>query len=189
MLYGKLPKTIDPCKLARQGMQFEGSLPLNHFSRLKGVISDDHGEVKANLHFIRNEDGRTILKGHAEVICKMVCQRCLDIADIPVYTDIKLMAVWTDRQASALSSEYEPLFLQDDPIELVQLLEDELLLALPLIPYHDDREQCLVKRDYTESPHLSNDQGKQNKVDAKKANPFSILSKLKTDTKTTIQES
>ncbi len=186
MLIGQLPKTVDPRKLARQGIQFEGSLALNRFSRLVDALADDRGEVRVSLHFYQDEFGKTVLKGHLVVDCKMICQRCLDIADIPVHADMLLMAVWTDKQARALPVDYDPLFLQEEPIELVPLLEDELLLALPLIPYHAP-ELCSVAQNYSVGDAVAEaaDELKEDET----RNPFSVLAKLKTGAKTTIQES
>ncbi|WP_263079970.1 YceD family protein [Endozoicomonas sp. Mp262] len=192
MLIGQLPKTIDPRKLARQGMQFEGSLALNRFSRLVDALADDQGEVKATLRFYLDEDRQVVLEGHLDLACKMVCQRCLDIADIPVHTDIRLMAVWTDEQAKALPSGYEPLFLQEEPVELVPLLEDELLLELPLIPFHKP-EQCSAQQDFSTGPEDAGSEAALVEVEEKsgeadRTNPFSVLAKLKAGAKTTIQE-
>ncbi len=194
MLIGQLPKTIDPRKLARQGMQFEGSLALNRFSRLVDALADDQGEVRATLRFYLDEDRQVVLEGSLDLTCKMVCQRCLDVADVPVHADIQLMAVWTDEQAKALPSGYEPLFLQEEPIELVPLLEDELLLELPLIPFHKP-EQCSAQRDFSTGPEDADSKTALSEaVDEKdgqadRTNPFSVLAKLKTGAKTTIQES
>ena len=187
MFIGQLPKTIDPRKLARQGMQFEGSLALNRFSRLVGLLADDQGEVKVTLHFDLDEYNRVILTGCLDLVCKMVCQRCLDVADIPVHANIQLMAVWTDEQAQALPSNYEPLFLQEEPTELVPLLEEELLLSLPLIPYHLP-EACAVKQPSISGDVLSDEgaQGEEQGRNEKAANPFSVLAKLTTGAKRTI---
>ncbi|MDD7805746.1 MAG: YceD family protein [Endozoicomonas sp. (ex Botrylloides leachii)] len=193
MFIGKLPKTIDPRKLARQGMQLEGSLALSRFSRLVDLLSDNKGEVQVALRCDLDEYNRAVLKGHLDVMCKMICQRCLNAADLPIHADVQLVAVWTDEQAKALPSDYEPLFLQEDPIELVPLLEDELLLALPIIPYHK-QGQCAIEQTYTTAiaPELTDERKCQSIVEdakakkAEKTNPFSVLAKLKAGTKTTI---
>ncbi|WP_330924717.1 YceD family protein [Candidatus Sororendozoicomonas aggregata] len=184
MLIGQLPKTVDPRKLARQGMQFEGSLALNRFSRLVDALADGRGEVGVSLHFYQDEFGRTVLKGRLCVDCKMICQRCLDTADIPVYADILLMAVWTEKQAKALPADYDPLFLQEEPIELVPLLEDELLLALPLIPYHAP-EACSASQSFSAGGVVA-EAANELEEGAKTGSPFSVLAKLKTGAKTTI---
>ncbi|MDP0587893.1 MAG: YceD family protein [Candidatus Endonucleobacter bathymodioli] len=187
MLISQLSKTIDPCKLARQGKLFEGSLAVACFSRLVDVLADDQGEVRVELRFYVDECSNVILEGCLNLECNMICQRCLDVADISVHVDILLMAVWTDEQAKALSVKYDPLFLQKEPIELIPLLEDELLLGLPLIPYHNS--DCYSKQIWTaKSKYFVGRKGNENVVNKETDNPFSALAKLKADV-ATIQES
>ena len=180
MLSGQLPKTFDPRKFARQGKQFEGSLALKQFDRLVGSLADDQGEVKVSLHFHMSEDHRVILEGHVEANLKMICQRCLDVAELPVRSDLSLMGVKTDEQAKALPEGYEPLFLQEEPTELISVLEEELLLAVPLVPFHL-LEDCHSQQHYTtESEQDALDLAVEVKEENKSNNPFSVLAKLKT---------
>ncbi|PJE79935.1 Large ribosomal RNA subunit accumulation protein YceD [invertebrate metagenome] len=173
MLNGQLPKTIDPQKLARQGARFEGSLPLRSFKRLVGSLASDQGEVQIFLRFFLNEDSRIVIEGRAKALLPMICQRCLNIADLPVQAEIHLMGVLTDDQAKQLSGEYDPLLLHDDPVELVSLLEDELLLSLPIVPFHSP-EECTAGAVYT-TDDSGNDSDKPDGTD----NPFSVLASLK----------
>ena len=181
MLSAQLPKHLDPRKCARQGKQFEGSLPLKQFGRLVDSLADDQGEVKVFLHFHMSEDHRVVLEGHVEANLKMICQRCLDIAELPVRSELSLMGVWTDEQAKALSEEYEPLQLQEEPVDLVPLLEEELLLALPLVPFHP-LDACQAQQDFsTESEEEALAAAIVAKEEKQSSNPFSVLAKLKTD--------
>lgn len=181
MLSGQLPKTFDPRKFARQGKQFEGSLALKQFDRLVGSLADDQGEVKVNLHFHLSEDHRVILEGHVEANLKMICQRCLDVAELPVRSDLSLMGVWTDEQAKALPEEYEALQLREEPVELLPLLEEELILALPLVPFHP-LEDCQAQQHYTtETEEEAQAAAIEAEEERESNNPFSVLAKLKTD--------
>lgn len=189
MTISQLPKTIDPRKLARKGLQLKGSLALADFTRLVDALADDQGKVEVTLRFYLDECRKVIAEGYLDLRCKMICQRCLGIADIVIHANILLMAVWTDDQAKALPSAYDPLFLQEEPIELIPLLEDELLLELPLIPYHTS-DCCTAGKIYsTESEDLSDQADTESAVTMDITNPFSILTALKTGAKTTIQES
>ena len=181
MLSGQLPKTFEPRKFARQGKQFEGSLALKQFDRLVGSLADDQGEVKVFLRFHMSEDHRVILEGHVEANLKMICQRCLDVAELPVRSDLSLMGVRTDEQAKALPEEYEPLLIQEEPTELIPLLEEELILALPLVPFHS-LELCHAQQDFTtESEAEALAAAIEAEEEKKSNNPFSVLAKLKTD--------
>lgn len=182
MLSGQLPKSFDPRKLARQDLQFEGTLALNQFDQLVAGLADTQGEVKVFLHFYMSEDHRVALQGHVETNLKMVCQRCLDVAELPVYAELNLMGVLNDEQAKALPAEYEPLFLQEEPIELIPLIEEELLLSLPIVPYHPPA-QCQVQQSYsTESDAEAEALAAEVEKERMQRNPFSVLASLKTDT-------
>ena len=184
MIIGQLPKTFDPRKLARQGKQFDGSLALEQFGQLVDSLADDKGEVQVSLHFYMSEDHRVILEGSVSATLKMICQRCLDIADIPVTADLRLMGVLTDEQAKALPGEFEPMMMGDEPVELLPLLEEELLLALPIVAYHPP-EDCPAQSSYTtETEEEAKVFAEQVEEERKSSNPFSVLAELKTDTTT-----
>lgn len=188
MLIGELPKIIDVRKLAHRGVHLEGSLDLCKFSRLTGAFVHDQGKVHVSLDFYLDEFSNVVVSGHLSLECKMVCQRCLEVAIIPVAANVMFMAVRTDEQAKALPTIYDPLFLQDDPVELVSLLEDELLLALPLIPYHDSG-LCSIEKNcsspYVGASHHENREGDCDKYSLKE-NPFRVLSKIKVAVKKSI---
>ncbi len=176
MLSGKLPKTFDPRKLARQGLQFEGTLALKQFEQLVASIADDQGEVSVFLHFYMSEDHRIVLAGRVEADLKMICQRCLDVADVPVRTEFTLMGVWTDEQAKSVPEGFEPLMLQEEPMALVPLLEEELLLSLPIVAYHPP-EVCRVQQSFTTGPADASE------AEEERPNPFSVLAGLKSESK------
>ncbi len=181
MLSGQLPKTFDPRKFARQGIQFEGTLALNQFSRLVESLADDQGEVKVSLQFHMSENHRVIVEGQVKANLKMICQRCLDLAELTVCSELNLMGVRTDEQAKALPVGYEPLFLEDEPMELLPLLEEELLLSLPLVPFHPP-ELCQSKQFYTtETEQEALVSAEKAEKENKDRNPFSVLAKLKSD--------
>lgn len=182
MLSGQLPKNVDPRRLARQGVRFEGSLALKQFDRLVAGLADDQGEVKVFLHFCMSEDHRVVLEGHVEANLKMVCQRCLEVAELPVCSDLNLMGVLTDEQARSLPEGYEPLMLQEGLMELIPLLEEELLLSLPVVAYHPP-EACQARQSFTtESDEDAEVFAAQAEEENRRRNPFSILASLKIET-------
>lgn len=184
MIIGQLPKTFDPRKLARQGRQFEGSLALEQFGQLVDSLADDKGEVQVSLHFYMSEDHRVILEGSVATTLRLICQRCLDVVAIPVTADLRLMGVLTDEQAKTLPEGFEPMMMGDELVELVPLLEEELLLALPIVAYHPP-EDCPAQGSYTtETEEEAQAFAKQVEEERKNSNPFSVLAELKTDTTT-----
>ena len=77
--------------------------------------------------------------------------------------------VVSDEQAKNLPGYYEPLLVESESIALLEVLEEELILSLPMFAYHSD---CKLEH--------SNDDGSDDaQQDGKKPNPFSVLSELK----------
>ena len=78
--------------------------------------------------------------------------------------------------AEELSPEYEPLFVEDEPLHLADIVEDELILALPAVAMHPESE-C------TGAQHPSRDGEEESQPAEAKPNPFAVLAKLKREQK------
>jgi uncharacterized protein len=86
----------------------------------------------------------------------------------PVDIELSLALVATEAQADSLPDGYEPLVLDSPMLSLIALVEDELILALPIVALHPDSE-CSVKT--TGSGDAA--------VPADKPHPFAALAQLK----------
>lgn len=107
----------------------------------------------------------------ADVSLPLVCQRCLGPADIPVTVERSFRFVATEQQAAAEDEEAEEevLALSRD-FDLQVLIEDELLMALPLVPRHDS---CPTE------VQLSAQDADFEAAQVAKPNPFATLAGLK----------
>ena len=164
----RLPDFIDPLVFADRQRQLMGEITLKTFPRLCEILRDDSGCVKIDLSFSKNSRLATLL-GTMETTLQLECQSCLETIDLPLKVSINLAFVESLEQADKLAGEYEPFILKEKRISLNQLIEDELLLALPDFPRHS--QPCL---------NYSNDE--VNSVDnttTQPNNPFSILAQLK----------
>ena len=136
-------------------------------SRLQALATAP-GRVAFHLNFAVDEQGVPIMRGHITAELAMACQRCLENMAITVDRDIEVGFVFDDAQAAQASSRLEVCTLKEDYVNLANLLEDELILALPIIAAHDDK--CVRWQD---------DAGGPNEDDAGKENPFAVLRDLK----------
>jgi DUF177 domain-containing protein len=132
-----LPHHIQPKRLAEQRKTLQGSLNLKLFQRLAGLISNLVGTVNVQLEFGQDEQGLSFVRGQADTILPMQCQRCMGAMDWPLKISISLSPVFSETASKELPECYEPLLLQEDKIGLVDLIEEELLLNLPLVPKHE----------------------------------------------------
>jgi uncharacterized protein len=84
----------------------------------------------------REIGGRVVLSGTIRASVEMTCQRCLSGVELEVLAEPRLVWVKTEAEMEALPPEYDPLLSADGRIAVPELVEDELLLALPLVPRH-----------------------------------------------------
>lgn len=161
----QLPLYIDPIRMADVGSTFVGTMPLKTLDRLENVISNQQDEITVQLEFGKDIEGIRFMHGLMNGQVELVCQRCLKPFMLTIKSEFALSPVKDDQEAKELSTLYEPLLLTNE-ILLKTIIEDELLLNLPLVPMHP-AEECSVKLAESE-PEV-----------VKKTNPFSQLANLK----------
>ena len=91
-------------------------------------------------------------------------------------SDFVLGLVISDDQARQLPREYEPFLMKDFEADLWQMVEDELLLAVPPFPLHE-REECPASEALEEFERADEVVGSEEPE--KRENPFSVLAELK----------
>ncbi|MEE9551704.1 MAG: YceD family protein [Gammaproteobacteria bacterium] len=162
-----LPQTIEPLHLAKEGKQIAGQYELRATERLSALLYEDSGRVSFELEFTRDEENALYcITGYIEASLILTCQRCLGRMELNIKSSISLGIVSNKDEEAKLATDYEPLMLTDEPVSLLKLIEDELLLATPFSPMHDE-EHC-------KATALINEQYK-----AEKNKPFAELEKLK----------
>jgi uncharacterized protein len=167
----RLPKTIDPLHLADKRSVLKGKLSLKDFGRLRDALFDADGNVEIELYFSR--EGRLAkIEGKIETHLQLICQNCLQAIDWPVQTAVRLGIVNSLEQVERLPPDFEPLFVEEEKILLLDIVEDELLLNLPQYPKHS--EACTAQN--TDSRPPSQPEANRQK---RQDNPFSILANLK----------
>jgi uncharacterized protein len=150
---------------------FQGSLPIAAMPRLCEVLADDAGVATYALDFGRDEYGTAYVDVHVQAPLWLVCQRTLEPFVMPVTVDSRLGLIRSEREESALPAGVEPLLVaEDDKVSPIDVIEDELLLALPLVPVNPD---SVLPEEVTRPP-----------VEAAPAekrpdNPFAVLRELK----------
>lgn len=157
-----LPATIDPLRLADKGARICGHLSLQALPRLRAGCSEGSGGVDVDLEFGRDPDGRRYMRSRLEAMLPLQCQRCLGAISTPVQVDSEVFLL--SPQQSEPPAEADWLRVEGST-SLRELVEDELLLALPMMPMHSD-------------PGCAG--GDTRAEDAEqRANPFAVLNQLK----------
>ena len=165
----RLPEMVEPWGLAEAGRSFHGRVPVNGLLRLAPMLSNSSGELDVALTFGIDERRIAVVSGNIAGNLSLICQRCLDSMDCPLKLNLQLGIVHNENQLDQLPEGYEPLQITGEPISVAELIEDEILLALPAIPTHADNQHC-------ETGYRNQTQSETRK------NPFAVLEQLKSRT-------
>jgi uncharacterized protein len=161
-MFDRLPDSFDPLEFVEKKRRIAGSLPLAGMERVRDALLIREGEVKFDLGFAR--DGRiAAIQGEVDAELVLQCQCCLEALAWPVHSEVRLGVVGSVDEADRLPEDYEPLLLEPGgTVALMDIVQDELLLAIPSIPQHD---QCGPAK-----PAAHSDRAEH---------PFAVLAQLK----------
>jgi len=167
-----VPEVLDAWRMVAARREFTGRLPLSALPRLREALVDDEGEVAFTLSFDRDAQQVPYVELGIEAQLPLLCQRTLQRFVFPVALVQRLGLVRAgdeDDEAAeaALPTGYEALSVADDgAIRPVDLVEDELILAVPVVPVSPGSQS--VERDW---PVAADEEAQ--------ANPFAALAALK----------
>jgi uncharacterized protein len=172
------PKRLDVNAFARDAGVLCANELLTNFERLAAdaqapahdfhVTWEARGELKSGLGATQD----VWLHLSARTTFPMICQRCLEVAEIELQASRSFRFAANEEQAAALDEECEEdVLVYARDFSLHDLVEDELLLAMPLVPLHEicphEPKMQAVDADFEDEPEV-------------KPNPFGLLAGLKT---------
>jgi uncharacterized protein len=166
----KLRKCYQVQKEVTRNGYFEGEIALSELGRLVELLHLEKSDLKGRkialkFEFERNESEIPMLVGRLETSLELECQRCLKALKLPMTLDFSLMIDASDELIG--DGSVETLYSDDGTIDIYAVVEDELMLAIPLVAMHEDtacNENWQVSKPET----------------AVKDNPFAVLQQLKT---------
>lgn len=176
------PDRLDIKAFAQAGAQLSGHDSLLKYKRVaeeaKGLHPDllvdwkATGEVRSGVAGIGSQIWMH-LTIHATV--PMQCQRCMGPVDVPIDIDREFRFVADEATAEALDDECEEdLLVLSREFNLRELIEDELLLELPVVPKHEECPSQVVMKSTDDDFEEAN---------TPKTNPFAALASLRVDDK------
>ena len=138
------PPHIDIQHAAQAGLHLSGHNLLSNYERLaqeaQGLGVENHLDWTAQLELRQDAAGQATPWLHLTVSTAMpqTCQRCLGPVDVAVAIDRRFRFVDTEAQADEQDDESEEdLLVTSREFDLASLIEDEVLMDLPLVPRHD----------------------------------------------------
>ncbi|ALG68768.1 YceD family protein [Beggiatoa leptomitoformis] len=132
-----LPELIEPIRLAQQGITLCGQVPLARMTRIHDSLCEVQGDVAIAWTFTKDEQSRPIIQGTLKTTLVMTCQRCLQPMIVELDVPVTLMILNSEQDEEDVPETFETLILDKTPVSLPELIEDELVLAMPLVTYHE----------------------------------------------------
>jgi len=167
----QIPETVNFVHQVEKNRILEGKYWLSQLARLQEVLSADSGnddrQVTAKVEFCHSV-GFASIKGKVSATLLVECQRCLKPMEIEVEGRFKFALIDSEEEIELLPDEFEPYLLEGEEQSIVDLVEDELLLSIPMVTMHDDACSAVMVK-------------QQKEIEAQKeaAHPFAALKNLK----------
>ena len=136
-------KALDIAPLAAAGQRVVVQVPLARLPRLAPLVEDASGDITAELDFSRREDGALLIRSRVTGTVPLTCQRCLGPMEHAIDTRSGLIVVASESAVAGVRDEnLEPVVATDGQLILADLVEEELLLALPAAAKHENQSAC-----------------------------------------------
>ncbi len=137
----RLPRYINPGHLCDVGATLRGEIPLKDMLRLSDLLLNRDGVVDVELEFAKDSQGFRTICGKIATQLGLECQRCLRPMPYMMYLTVKHSPVTSEAAAKQLPIDYDPLMVKNESVVVLELVEDELLLNMPIVVRHEP-EKC-----------------------------------------------
>jgi uncharacterized protein len=128
--------------LASRDGELAGEVELDTMSRLASLLQSADGSVKASLRLRQRGVRGLALTLDYEATVLLLCQRCLEPYAERLANRIEMALVEEGADEASLPEGFEPVELDDGRLWPAQLVEDELIVSIPLVPKHAKVEDC-----------------------------------------------
>lgn len=163
-----VPELLDAWRMVAARRCFDGQVELAEMTRLQGLVADTEGKCTFALEFGHDDVLKvSYVDLSIETELPLICQRSLQRFLLPVSVKQRLGLIRSEDEESSLPEEYEAMLVPEDGnLRPLDLVEDELVLAVPVVPLSPEGEA--VNRDWAPTEE-----------EQSKANPFAALAALK----------
>lgn len=166
-----VPETLDAWRQVTARRGYDGRVPLASLQRLAGLLVEPEGDATFSLEFDRDSLGVAYVGLTVEAGLPLLCQRTLERFVLPVRIDQRMGLIRSEAEESALPPGYEPLLVDESgELRTLDLVEDELILAVPVVPVMPGTEA--VEQEWGSGPATPDEA-------PERPNPFAALASLK----------
>ena len=165
----RLPRTLEPRKHAHFGSIYQGVLLAEDLPRVADSVHSID-EISVRLAFHIEEQGERAVNVDINGTVSVICQRCLKPVEYKVAIESLLAIVRDEEEAKQLPGRFDPWLVEEVEADTYELVEEELLLNIPVVAYHD--YDCIDASLY-KAGEIEQEQ------EEPRENPFQVLAGLK----------
>ncbi len=125
-------RPLDAERLADGRTDIDFAIPLRELSRLSPQLARGEGMARGRASFVR-ERTLAVVDLAVDASVPLTCQRCLQPMEWPVASRARVAIVNDATAADRVAPEFETVIAPGGRISVGELVEEELLLALPII--------------------------------------------------------
>lgn len=179
----RLPARFKAAEAVARRQQLTGVLAIAMLPRLVEALSAPAGQLTISAEFGTHPRSVGRAKGRITGMLPLTCQRSLQVFEWPLDIGFDWIMVRDEAEEERLLADADPVMLEDEQLKLHEAIEDEVLLALPLIPLAPDapmpdvpepaKAQAKAKKlpGKTKAPAISDNY----QLDDSRPNPFLAL--------------
>lgn len=154
---------IDSLDFALKGREISGEVPVAELPRMADLLTDLEGKISYTLCGLEGDDGKPMLELALQGTCNLRCQRCMQALAYPISLVSRLRLVSEgEHDGSDIEDDEADSIPAEKRLDVLDLLEEELLLSLPIAPKHENGECRMAVEEV-----------------GKKTSPFAVLASLK----------
>lgn len=134
-------KPIEVKRLAEARADIDFDIPLAELPGLKSVHAGVTGSVSGRVHFAPRHElvvAQLTLSGSAT----LECQRCRQPLQLPLSSKVQVALLAREAEAQGVPEELEPVLAPGGRTSIGELITEELLLSLPIVPLHEGEAGC-----------------------------------------------
>ena len=136
-------KPLDIDRLADGQADIDFAVPLAELPRLRSQLASVDGMARGRVHFTR-EFGVVVADMTLTGEATLACQRCLGTMTETVDSAVRIALITAEAEVGRVPDHLEPMLAPGGRTTIGELVEEELLLALPIVPLHRQQSDCAV---------------------------------------------
>jgi uncharacterized protein len=134
-------KPLEVDRLAGSEADVDFDVPLAELSGLRSLRGGIAGSVAGRVRFAR-EQGLATAELTLSGTVTLECQRCMKPMELTLETATRVALVTSETEADRVAADLEPVLTEGGRISIGELITEELLLLLPIVPLHADGTGC-----------------------------------------------